>query len=421
MGVKSIKVPQPEFSNWVIQRRQELGLSPAGLSEKLNGALSERTLKYLEDGKKESFSEYTLTILAQGLELDYADLLHQSEVLQSNDNKHSRLLRNPQLKRMASLLLTAVAAAILTIALVKGLATNKTNRLAADTPRLQDALINTDYPHIIFAHDAKGNTLWQKNLDTPVIKVEVVDLDRNGSREVIAATGKRSYGSWGERPGWLLVWNEAGELLTEQNMWQPSIYPAEESQVSVNDFEVVDLDADEMPEIVVMVRGQEYYPSRLGILHYEASTFKEVNTFWNPGYISILHIEDINADGFPEIICAGANNDLKRVPGFGIDKNVRAVFMLQGRSIFGQAPPYLGEAEKGSQIWYRYLTPPVGHDASDIVALSTSGDREKHILVKLKDGCFFYLNYAGEIVERFYGDHCEGEAEMHFIPNEKRW
>ncbi len=63
MGVKSIKVPQPEFSNWVIQRRQELGLSPAGLSEKLNGALSERTLKYLEDGKKESFSEYTLTIL----------------------------------------------------------------------------------------------------------------------------------------------------------------------------------------------------------------------------------------------------------------------------------------------------------------------------------------------------------------------
>ena len=75
MGLKSIHVPQPEFSNWVIKKRQELNLSPSCFREKVEGKLSERTFKYLEDGKKNSFSEYTLNILAQVLELNYPELL----------------------------------------------------------------------------------------------------------------------------------------------------------------------------------------------------------------------------------------------------------------------------------------------------------------------------------------------------------
>lgn len=421
MGVKSIKVPQPEFSHWVIQRRQELGLSPAGLSDKLNGRLSERTLKYLEDGRRESFSEYTLTILSEGLELNYPDLLHQVEELHSNGERIGGMLMTTRAKRMVPFLLTAVFAVILTVALFKELVLNQSNELVADTSHLYDVRIHADYPQIIFATDSKGNILWQKNLKTKVRKIDIYDLDRNGSKEVIAATYKNGLGDRGECPGSLFVWNERGEQITTYDLWKPSIYPAEEPELNIGDFQITDLEKDGKPDIVAITAGVEYYPSRLAVLHFQNSTFTEIKTYWHPGYLTKLLIEDINADGFPEIICAAANNDLKRLPAFRIEENVRAVFMLQGRSVLGQAPPYLGKAGKGSQVWYRYLTPPVGYEASDIVAMSVVGGREKNILIKLKEGCYFYLNYAGEIVDRFYGDHCTGKSEMHLIADEKMW
>ncbi len=416
MGLKSVKVPQPAFSDWVIQRRQELNLSPAGLSEKLNGRLSERTLKYLEDGKKETFSEYTLSILAQGLELSYPELLRQIEELKPSGRQRGGLVKVGAGKRTRPLLLitSALFAAALLVIVLMTFLLNKTSRLA-------NVLIHSDYPQIILAHDEKGNTLWQKDLGSRVIKVTMADADQNGSIEVIAAIGKWNYSDWGERSGWLLVWDAEGNLLTEQNLCKPSIYPAEEPSVLIENFQIVDLDRDGKLEIVLMIRGQEWYPSRLAVLHYEDLTFKEVKTYWNPGFLTIMIIEDIDGDGFAEIICAAINNDLKRVPAFEIDENVRSVFMLQGRSIYGQAPPYLGKTPQGSQLWYRYLTPGSSSDASRIMGLSVTGDREKLILLKLNDSCFFYLNYAGEVVDRFYGDACKGETELHLISNEKTW
>lgn len=430
---KNIQVFQPAFSNWVIQRRQKLNLSPAHLRQKLNDQLSERTLKYVEGARKETFSEYTLTILAQGLDLSYAELLKQIEEINSGSSanalrpRRAHLANKLSIKRVNLFLLIASCIAILIFVTggFNGLF-NQINQITGfniagfggASPALQGALIDADYPQIIFVHDKK-NKLWQKKLDTKIIKVDVVDLDQNGSREVIAATYRENYWDWGEHPGWLLVWNEKGELLTEQNMLKTSIYPAKESHCAIEGFEIVDLDRDGRLEIVAMIRGLEYYPSRLAILHYENFHFKEAATYWNPGYIVRLLIDDIDRNGFSEIICIAVNNDLKRLPELAFKENMQTLFMLSGRSVFGQAPPYLGEAEKGSQVWYQYLTPPISDRASVIMGLSVTREVEKLILVKLNDGCFFYLNYAGEIVDEFYGDSCRGEAEMHLIPNDQ--
>ncbi len=414
MGLKSITVPQPQFSNWVIQRRRDLSLSPTEFQEKLNGKLSERTLKYLEAGKKETFSEYTLSILAQGLGLSYPDLLHQIEELKSNGRQRGGLTATSSRKIRPFVFGTAVSVTILAVALFIGYLLNKRTQLGT-------VLIHSDHPQIIIVLDDKGKTLWQKDLGSRVIKVEVKDLDQNGSTEIIAAIGKWNYRDWGERSGWLLVWDAKGNLLTEQNLWKSSIYPAEEPSCLIEDFQIVDLDRDGVLEIVAQIRGQEWYPSRLAVLHYEDFAFKEVNTYWHPGFLGTIVVEDIDSDSFPEIVCAAVNNDLKRVPAFHVEKNMHAVFMLQGRSIFGQAPPYLGKTEKGSQVWYRYLTPGSSSDASRIMAISVSSDRNKPILVELGDSCFFYLNYQGEVLERFEGDSCKGETKMHLIPNEKKW
>lgn len=113
MGVKNLKVPQPEFSDWLIRKRQELNLSPACLRDKLGGRLSERTLKYLEDGKKDAFSEYTMNIVAQGLELSYPDLLSQIDTLKSNRLPNGVFAGNASARKFGLVSLTLVFAALL--------------------------------------------------------------------------------------------------------------------------------------------------------------------------------------------------------------------------------------------------------------------------------------------------------------------
>ena len=83
MTKKGIHVPQPEFSNWIITRRQELNLAPHDLYERIGFHISERTVKYLMDGKKDSFSEHTLSRIASALQINYSELLEKIKDLSS--------------------------------------------------------------------------------------------------------------------------------------------------------------------------------------------------------------------------------------------------------------------------------------------------------------------------------------------------
>lgn len=429
MGLKSIQVPQPEFSNWVIKKRQELNFSPSCFREKVGGKLSERTLKYIEDGKKNSFSEYTLNMLAKGLELGYPELL---EVIDSLDSKSFKYGNSSNKTRSNKVLLAALSVfLILLVAAIllgrKWIASSindslfKSTNSSNDWQRVADVQIHADYPQIIIAFNGKGEPLWQQNLNTRVQKVAVSDLDGDGNVEVIAGTCKPNSKDQGERPGWLLVWNEKGDLITELNLWKPSIYPVQEPRANISDFKIIDLENDGTLEIVVAVRGEQYYPSRIAVLHFQDSKFEEVKRYWNPGYVIKLFIEAVDNDNLPEILCTCVNNDFKRVPEFGLDDNVYSLFMLKGTEIYGQAPPYLGEKQIGSEIWYRYVTPPSSHKDSEIVDITFMGEDEKLIYVKLKDMCFFYLNYSGEIVDTFKGDNCTGETQLHLVPRRRTW
>ncbi len=433
MGFQSVKVPQPAFSRWVIRRRQELNLCPAKLKEKLGCALSERTLKYLEDGKKDSYSEYTLSILAAGLDLSFPELLQKIEQLKTLPPEKELTVEKTAAAGPAKYRAMVFATVFVSIASVSlllssnGLIGNLNREAATAQSRsnpgqqLREALIHKDYPQVFAAYDAKGNTLWQKNLRTTIRRVELYDLDGDGDREVIAATWKAFGDEEGERPGWIYVWNEQGELLTEFNTWKPSIYPAREPRVRVVDFRITDLENDGAAEIVVAVTGEQYYPSRVAVLQYENAALREIKSYWNPGYLVKLFVEDVNGDGFPEIICTGVNNDLKRVKEFQVDDNLFAIFLLDGREIYGQAPPYLGQEQPGSEVWYYYVTTTANFRLAEIADVTFLGEKSKEIHVKLRDTCFFYLNYQGEITDRFVGDHCTGETELHLMPKEKTW
>jgi len=434
VGFQSVKVPQPAFSRWVIRRRQELNLCPAKLKEKLGCALSERTLKYLEDGKKDSYSEYTLSILAAGLDLSFPELLQKIEQLKTLPPEEKPPLEKTAAAgpaRSRAIVFASVFVSIASVSLLlssNGIIGNLSREPAAAQSRsnpgqqLQEALIHKDYPQVLVAYDEKGNILWQKNLRSPIKKVDRYDLDGNGSKEVIAATWKAFGEDESEFPGWLYVWKENGELITEFNTWKPSIYPAREPRSRVVDFQITDLENDGTVEIVVAVTGEQYYPSRVAVLQYENAALREIKSYWNPGYLLKLFVEDVNGDGFPEIICAGVNNDLKRVEAFKVEgKNLFSIFLLDGREIYGQAPPYLGLDQPGSEVWYYYITTTANFRLAEIADVTFLGEKSKEIHVKLRDTCFFYLNYQGEITDRFMGDHCTGETELHLMPKEKTW
>ena len=426
MGLKSIQVPQPEFSNWVIKKRQQLNLSPSCLREKVGGKLSERTLKYLEDGKKNSFSEYTLNTLAQGLELGYPELLEVIYGLNSRSSQNGIFLK----KLIANKFILFATLALLILLLFSylisrnGIKNKPDNRIFEakidlhQTQQLTDVEIHNEYPHVIVALNYKGEKLWMKNINTRVKKVAKSDLDGNGSIEVIAATCKESMDEKDEKPGWIFVWDAMGNQVTEHNLWKPSIYPAHEPRANISDFKITDLENDGIVEIVVAVRGEQYYPSRIAVLHFKDSNFEEVKSYWNPGYVLRLFIEDVDDDNIPEIVCACVNNDFKRVAEFGIDNNVHSIFMLKGTEIYGQAPPYLGDEQIGSEVWYRYITSTSRNDIGEIVDVTFM---EKQIHVKLKNTCFFYLDYAGNIVDTFKGDHCTWETQLHLIPKTRNW
>jgi hypothetical protein len=413
MGIKSIQVPQPEFSNWIIKRRQQLHLSPTCLRQRVENKISERTLKYLEAGRKESFNEYTLICLAEGLEMSYPELLDKINTLKAPANKHHRIHKN-FLNKKYVLLSTSVFIVLLFLVSTVGKEILFNNTLAT-------VKIHSDYPEMIVAFNKKGEELWCKNIATEVRKVAFVDLNNDENCEVIVATYKRNISDIGDEPGWLFVFNEKGELLAKHNIWKPSIYAVEEPMSNIPDFQVKDLDNDGRQEIIVITHGYQFHPSRLAILHYENKKFIEEKTYWNPGYLLKLYIEDVNNDSLPEIICIGVNNHFKHLPEHQITHNVFSIFMLNSNSIYGQAPPYLGDKqiEKGSELWYRYLIPPsIEYDKSRIEDVTFKGETEKLIYVKIQDTCFFYLNYAGEIVDTYQGDCCEGVTDLRLVKKE---
>jgi hypothetical protein len=412
MNSKSIKVPQPQFCNWVKKSRQELHLSRADLKEKIGNQISDRTLIYLEDDKRDSFSEYTLTLLAKGLDINYLDLLDKI-----NELEKTTIHLSKPVKTKSKVL---VFSSIIILFFITFLLIANMNKNGSSFSKIEDVRIHPEYPRVIVGFDKTGKEVWQNNLKTRITKVELYDLDNDGNKEIIAATFRIRPSDEGKSPGFIYIWNNEGKLLAEFNTWKKSIYPAQEPHANIEDFALTDIENDGTPEIVAAVRGYQYHPSRIAVFHFANNSLKEIGTYWNPGYLYQIYIEDVDNDGIKEIICSAVNNHFKNIPEMNIKDNVFSVFMLNGYSIKGQAPPYFGNEENGSEVWYYYVMPDKNNPGSEVTDVTFMGELNinKQIYIKLRDTSFFYLNYNGEIVERYKGDYSTEETELHLAPKQ---
>ena len=263
--------------------------------------------------------------------------------------------------------------------------------------------------NILVGYDSAGVKLWQKDLHSRITKAVVDDLNLDGEAEALAATSQP-----GEQTGWLFAYDRRGGLVAKHDMWSPSIYPgASKRRSHVVAFEVSDLKDDGSIEIVVISRDAYWFAARLTVLRLENRAFREVATYWNPGYFYLLQIHDVNGDGIQEIVCTVRNNDLRTV--LSVEYDVPCALMLTASSISGQAYPWFGVATHGSEVWYLCaMSSEVTINGIDFEDINGDGTEDIHLM--LSDTCSYYVGYDGEIIGRGAGSGCRNATELKVIP-----
>ncbi len=130
--------------------------------------------------------------------------------------------------------------------------------------------------------DGEDDIKWVASLDNPVYFVKAVDVDNDGSMEVVALTNK--------------YLNSAGVYVLDSNgsvIWNHPIYESI-YQASEDTISIADLDGDGMQEIVVAT-----YKEGVVALDYKGDL---VWSYLTDKLVRSVHISDIDDDGKPEVL-----------------------------------------------------------------------------------------------------------------------
>lgn len=213
--------------------------------------------------------------------------------------------------------------------------------------------------------DEKRNDLWSKDLgvenlidDTEYHKhfqtkrlegmnrllpfIIIKDINGDGFKEVLFSTQTQD----GYNAGKLLCFNHKGDRLWEfifgRNIkYGNKIYS---SDFMIHGIDIFDLNNDGELEIMVISFQHPYFPTQLAVLNNNGVL---INEYWHAGRLMDYEIEDIDEDGFPELILVGCNNEY----------NKGCIVVLDAERIKGSSPQskddYIGEGfETGCEKYY---------------------------------------------------------------------
>jgi len=278
------------------------------------------------------------------------------------------------------------------------------------TASVASVSVALDDDSTVLALDDVRNIVWQRNHDSPVRKVDFIDVTGDDKPEVVVglSIGEDKF----ENPGKLLVYDDAGNLLNSFSFAEASPYNAGRSSLRLTDFAVADIDNDGEIEIVVTTAGDPLFPSKLAVLTLTNNGLVQESSYWNPGFLDRIDIEDLDNDGIAEIIVQARNNNMQAIVN-GLNNNARAVFMLPGDNIDGLAPPNFAGGTPGTELWYAFIVPnEIG--INDIVYSDYDDDGTRDLQVQPSDACFYNVNLAGEIIGGVNGSACERENTLVF-------
>lgn len=249
--------------------------------------------------------------------------------------------------------------------------------------------------------DAAGIRLWGGEVDGLIVQAEMADLDGDGVREVVVGVA----GS-GSDTGKILVFGSGGALLWSRNTMARAPYGTSLSgRMAVTSFATGDLFRDGKREIVSLsIDAQGWYPAHLCLFD---NAGKLRGSYWHPGHLHKVIVGAGTANGEPRIIVAGVNNDLQQVfPGKGY---YPTVFVLDPRSVTGEAPPYFGGSQKGTELWYGVIL-PTGQSVVRLELVDRDQNGTNQLSVWMSSANVLYLDFAGNVVGTARGDGATGDV-----------
>jgi Caspase domain len=240
------------------------------------------------------------------------------------------------------------------------------------------------------AMNEEGTFLWRREVKGPVAHTEVVDLDGDGANEVVAGVGRG-----GEDSGKIIVFDAAGKLAWSADTNAPST--GDSIPLSVKTFTTGDLFRKGTRQIVALSIGEEVSsPSLLTVF---AKDGKQLASYRHPGALQDVVIATLTARTAPRIIATAVNTTLN--PVLGVDGPVATIFMLDPKTIRGDATP----------LWYGTVLPSSQTiDRLEIVDHDNDGRRD--IAITTSTGHTFHLDFDGRIIAT---SHPEGSTvDAHF-------
>lgn len=264
--------------------RQQHGLSRQELADR--AGLSSRTLRDLENGKRDRFQEKTVLLLAEALGVELSVLMGD-EPGPSVDSASGR--------RFSPMLL-AILGLILLVAVLGGIG------YSLSISRATFDIVDGD---VVARDGLGGRELW--TLDW---RANAQVIQTGPWREGALLVGLGYQASDGGRV--LVIDRKDGRVLDElmpdiESVRQAFGYEilAEGIGFSVRGLHLLDLDGDGASELLVEFIHAKYYPFILAV--YESDGHR-LGHYLSRGHISEVHIEDLDGDGCDEVIASGTNN-----------------------------------------------------------------------------------------------------------------
>ncbi len=227
----------------------------------------------------------------------------------------------------------------------------------------------------LITFDARGNQ-WRRNFNSKISRFAIADIDQDGKKDILVG-----FASDGDEGGKVIALSRPGDEKWRYSCTSPYPYPRQ-GKAELGVFDIKAFAENQEPVIAVLFGDQAWFQSVLVMLNPQGKQLKEL---WHPGHLQ--QIEKIDNT----YVVRAINNDLRQTPlSKNPNKNFSVLFGIRFENIYGQAPPYFGNARINNHFEFYYVLSDQNEAWGQIVPLT---DR---IRVPISCGLVLHINERGE-------------------------